>query len=53
MMPSAAHSRAAVRERPRIASFDALYAPNPAPPTRPIDDPKFTMRPHPAAFMCG
>ena len=52
-MPSAPHSRAAVRVIARIASFDALYAPKPVPPVMPIDDAKFTMRPQPCAFMCG
>ena len=35
---SAAHSIAAIRASARIASFDALYAPNPMPPTMPIED---------------
>ena len=36
-----------------MASFDALYAANPRPPVMPIDDAKFTMRPHPCCCMCG
>ena len=52
-IPSGAHSRAAVRVSARTASFDALYAPKPLPPVMPIDDAKFTMRPHPWSRMWG
>src|SRR3954454_2208185 len=52
-MPSRPHSRAAVRVRARIASFDALYGPYPAMPVMPAAEAKFTMRPQPCAFMCG
>src|SRR5205085_521422 len=52
-IPSRPHSLAAVRLTARIASFEALYAPNPWKPTIPIDEAKLTMRPQPCAFICG
>src|SRR5436305_80324 len=44
-MPSAPHSRAAVRVRARISSFEELYAPYPAAPRIPLAEAKFTTSP--------